>query len=111
MPPAPSPRGTGATAPSLACSLVLDDGQAPSSLRITPYLGRAVDELRVEVRGLRGGRELYRYAASARLYSDEPWPLTLPGRRVDELRLVVASSFLPFVKLRDIEVATAEAAR
>ncbi len=79
-------------------------GGTPVSLTITPFLGRAVDELSISARGLRRRDVVWRRRTMRRARNDEPIRLALPGDPVDAIELTMAPSFLPFLKVRDVEI-------
>jgi hypothetical protein len=95
--------------PRMECRLRIDtpaDGgqPVPQHVTLTAYLGRAIDELLISVVGRLDGRDVWNRRAIRRVASDEPVRVALPRSGVDELVVTVTSSFLPFVKLRDIEI-------
>lgn len=84
-----------AAAPVVACRVKLpDSGRDGLFLRIESSSGRAADELRVDVNGVG--------LATARVSGDATTTVALPPLAGDTLDVRIASSFLPFVKVKRV---------
>lgn len=80
------------------------DTFSPRVLTIRPFLGHAAEELRVTVVGDRDRRQLWRRTTRRRLSDGDTLRLVLPEGEVETLRINVAPSFLPFLKLDEMSL-------
>jgi hypothetical protein len=76
----------------------------PRTLRLTPFLGHAVEELSLSVVGSRNGSQQWRADKTTRVHSGEELRFELPADAVDTVRINVVPNFLPFLKLKDLSL-------
>jgi hypothetical protein len=76
----------------------------PRTLVLVPLLGRAVEELTVQVAGERNGALRWRLRTRARAHDRETLRFALPRGAVTGLHVEVIPSFLPFLKLASFDV-------
>ena len=91
--------------PLLSCSLERGTKDLlPLTLILEPALGTAVEELTIQVTGMRGDAQRWRVRARRRVHNGETLRFGLPRGAVDRVGVEITPSFLPFVKLRTFEL-------
>ncbi len=105
----PRPGPWSAAIPRTLCSIGLGRGDTRGHyivrrITVSPFLGRAVDEMLVSIALESGGVEIWSESAIRRAAPEDALDFGTASAPADKLKINIASGFLPFVKLYDIEI-------